>query len=441
LVPLLRELRRAIQSYDEQIETTARQHPDFVIFDSLPGAGAALVPRLIAALGIQRDRYSSASELQCYSGIAPVLASSGKQSWVHWRWACSKFLRQTFHEWAAHSIATGLFSPTGSMSTGRYYPTATLLPNGKVLVAGGQNGDTRLASAELYDPASGLFSTTGSMSAARAAPTATLLPNGQVLVAGGGFPVLASAELYEEVVNDTTPPIVSNVAITPDPVAVNTNSTLSATVDDSTTGGSNIASAYYSINGGTPSQMSLTPSVAITTQASASLAPFSQSNVYNVCVHGTDSAGNTSADACIMLPVYDPTGGFVTGGGQVASPSAADLLNTSAGPATFGFVSKYKPGMNTPSGNLEFQFKEGNLNFKSTSMDWLVVTGEPRAIFHGTGTVNGVNVCNFEVDAWAGSFTGYVDAFGLKISSCSSGGDRYSLPATALTKGSIIIHQ
>lgn len=110
VVRLLRELREAIHSYDEQIETMARQHPDFEIFDSLPGAGAALVPRLIAALGTQRDRYNSASELQCYSGIAPVLASSGKQSWVHWRWACPKFLRQTFHEWAAHSIGSSTWA-------------------------------------------------------------------------------------------------------------------------------------------------------------------------------------------------------------------------------------------------------------------------------------------------------------------------------------------
>jgi len=56
------------------------------------------------------------------------------------------------------------------------------------------------------------------------------------------------------------------------------------------------------------------------------------------------------------------------------------------------------------------------------------------------GTVNGTNVCSFEVDAWAGSFTGNIDAFGLKITACASGGDRYSLPATALTKGSVIIH-
>ena len=127
----------------------------------------------------------------------------------------------------------------------------------------------------------------------------------------------------------------------------------------------------------------------------------------------------------------------------MASPAGADLLNTSAaGAATFGFVSKYLPGKSTPSGNLEFQFKEGNLSLKSTSMDWLVVTGQPRAVFRGTGTISGGNVCKFEVDAWDNSFSpGNADAFGLKIFSCASGGDRYSLAATPLTKGSIIIHQ
>ena len=59
-----------------------------------------MVPRLIAAFGTQRDRYATASAMQCYAGIVPVVESSGKQKWVHWRWACPKFLRQTFHEWA-----------------------------------------------------------------------------------------------------------------------------------------------------------------------------------------------------------------------------------------------------------------------------------------------------------------------------------------------------
>jgi len=110
LVAVLREIRSAISSYDEQIETLARQHSDFAIMESLPGAGAALVPRLIAAMGTRRDRYHNATELQAYSGIAPVLASSGKHHWVHWRWSCPKFLRQTFHEWATHSIRSSAWA-------------------------------------------------------------------------------------------------------------------------------------------------------------------------------------------------------------------------------------------------------------------------------------------------------------------------------------------
>jgi sugar lactone lactonase YvrE len=95
--------------------------------------------------------------------------------------------------------ATGTWSSTGSLVTGRFHDTATLLPNGQVLVAGGENSTGYLSSAELYDPATGSWSSTGSMGDARWDHTATLLPNGQVLVAGGygnsGF--LSSAELYD----------------------------------------------------------------------------------------------------------------------------------------------------------------------------------------------------------------------------------------------------
>ena len=242
---------------------------------------------------------------------------------------------------------------------------------------------------------------------------------------------------------DSVGPVTSNVTATLNPVAVNTNSLLTASLSDATTGGSNVVSAHYSINSVPSSPMTLSPNAAVTVAASANLPPFPESNVYNVCVKGTDVAGNTGADVCLLLPVYDPTAGFVTGGGEVASPVGADLLNATAnGPAKFGFVSKYLPGRNTPSGNLEFQFKEGDLNFKSTNMDWLVVTGQPRAIFRGSGTINGVNVCKFEVDAWDGSFQpSSQDAFGLKIFSCANGGDRYRLSPVALTKGSIIIHR
>ncbi len=97
---------------------------------------------------------------------------------------------------------TGSWSATGSMVTPRYFHTATLLPSGKVLVAGGFRG-AYLASAELYDPATGIWSATGGMAAARDEQTATLLPSGKVLVTGGsgttGDSTLTSAELYDPV--------------------------------------------------------------------------------------------------------------------------------------------------------------------------------------------------------------------------------------------------
>ena len=63
-----------------------------------------MAPQLLAAFGSQRDRYRCANELQTYSGIAPVTERSGKRKWVHFRSACPKLLRQSFHEWAGHSI-------------------------------------------------------------------------------------------------------------------------------------------------------------------------------------------------------------------------------------------------------------------------------------------------------------------------------------------------
>ena len=102
---LIRSLARGIADLDRKIEEAAAAHPDFFIFESLPGAGAALAPRLLAAFGSQRERYANAEEVQAYTGIAPVTERSGKKKWVHFRWACPKFLRQTFHEWAGHSIA------------------------------------------------------------------------------------------------------------------------------------------------------------------------------------------------------------------------------------------------------------------------------------------------------------------------------------------------
>jgi N-acetylneuraminic acid mutarotase len=106
-----------------------------------------------------------------------------------------------------YNPATNSFTPTGALLTGRYAHTATMLANGKVLVSGGfggpgstiQSGGAALASAEIYDPTAGTWTATGSMNSPRMNHTATLLPSGKVLVAGGsnGTATTASAEVYD----------------------------------------------------------------------------------------------------------------------------------------------------------------------------------------------------------------------------------------------------
>jgi transposase len=104
LVAQLEVALESIRAYDEEIAGLAPQHPDYGLFNTLPGAGPSLAPRLLVAFGEQRERFASAAEVQKYGGIAPVTERSGQKSWIHWRWQCPTFLRQTFVEWAAQTI-------------------------------------------------------------------------------------------------------------------------------------------------------------------------------------------------------------------------------------------------------------------------------------------------------------------------------------------------
>ncbi len=103
-VAQLRVILDAIKQFDEEIDDVAQQHVDYALFSGLPGAGPSLAPRLLVAFGEQRERFKSAADLQKYSGVAPVTERSGKKHWVHWRWQCPTFLRQTFVEWASQTI-------------------------------------------------------------------------------------------------------------------------------------------------------------------------------------------------------------------------------------------------------------------------------------------------------------------------------------------------
>ncbi len=91
---------KGIAQLEKEIATAMNRHPDAKLFTGLPGAGAALAPRLLAALGSDRDRWADAGELGSYSGILPVTRQSGKTKHVSRRRACPAYLKQTFHEFA-----------------------------------------------------------------------------------------------------------------------------------------------------------------------------------------------------------------------------------------------------------------------------------------------------------------------------------------------------
>ena len=134
--------------------------------------------------------------------------------------------------------------------------------------------------------------------------------------------------------------------------------------------------------------------------------------VYTLTLIIEDDDSDVDSEFFHYVVIYNPDGGFVTGGGWISSPEEAYYADPSlTGKATFGFVSKYQKGANVPTGNTEFQFKVADLNFKSTSYDWLVVTGGDYAMFKGVGTINNEGVYKFMI--WAGDND--PDTFCIKI--------------------------
>ena len=139
---------------------------------------------------------------------------------------------------------------------------------------------------------------------------------------------------------------------------------------------------------------------------------YSVPGVYTVKLSVTDDDDGISDESIYeYIVVFDPSAGFVTGGGWIDSPAGAYKADESLfGKANFGFVAKYKKGANVPDGNTEFQFKAGDLNFKSTSYEWLVVAGSA-AQFKGEGTINGEGSYSFRI--WADD--GATDTFRIQI--------------------------
>jgi hypothetical protein len=142
--------------------------------------------------------------------------------------------------------------------------------------------------------------------------------------------------------------------------------------------------------------------------------------VYSVVATTTDTNYLPATDTALFV-IYDPNGGFVTGGGWINSPVGscefAACTSQTIGKASFGFNSKYQKGKTVPTGETEFQFQAGSLNFKSTDYDWLVVSGTTKAQFKGSGKINGTGNYEFILTAIDGDNFGNkkADSFRIKI--------------------------
>ena len=245
-------------------------------------------------------------------------------------------------------------------------------------------------------------------------------------------------------------PRVTSISLPLDPVAIGTPVQLGASFFDVGLADTHTGSFELGVGG---------PDVAgaVTSGSLSATVTFAHAGVYTIVARVTDDDGGVgSLSSASTVPafvvVYDPSGSFVTGGGWISSPAGAYAAEPSfAGKASFGFVAKYKPGASLPSGNTEFQFKAGNLNFKSTSYEWLVVSAA-HAKYKGEGTINGGGSYGFMITAVDGDSpgSGEADGFRIKIWEVSSGAVVYdnkmgeddgSHAATLLGGGSIVIHK
>jgi len=259
------------------------------------------------------------------------------------------------------------------------------------------------------------------------------------------------------VAEENAAPVVTAITLPTAPVAVGTDVAATASFTDGNPGDSHTTSVAW--DDGATSAGSVTESSGAGS-ATASHA-YSLAGVFTLTASVSDGdldgTRSSSEDQPAYIVVYDPSAGFVTGGGWFDSPAGACVWSgcaangSTTGKASFGFVSRYQKGATTPTGNTEFQFKAGGVTFRSTSYQWLVVAGA-RAQYKGEGEIAGATGSyGFLITAIDGALAGGgTDRFRLKLWDIATGDVVYdnqmgqvedSEAATAIGAGSIVIHK
>jgi len=381
---------------------------------------------------------------------------------------------------------TGMFSDAGTMASARFDHTATRLSDGRVLLAGGL-AIGGLSSAEIFafstptnrapiavagagvtalegatvsfdgsassDPDGDALTFSwdfgdGSAGETGPAPSHTYVDNGDytVTLTVSDGSLTNAATTTATIAN--VPPAVGPITAPVDPVEVGTPVTASASFTDPGRLDTHTASIDWgdgTSSSGVVSEVDGSGSVDGTHS-------YLVAGVYKVTLTVVDKDGGLGQAVFEFVIAFEPTSGFVTGGGWIDSPLGAYAADpTLTGKANFGFVARYQPGATVPSGQTEFRFQAAGLNFHSTMYDWLVVSGT-RAQFKGSGTVNGAEGFRFMISAVDGDLNAGrpTDGFRIRIWDETSGGVIYdnqmgaedrSSATTALGGGSIVIHK
>jgi len=231
-------------------------------------------------------------------------------------------------------------------------------------------------------------------------------------------------------------PVVGAITAPNTPVKVSTPVNASASFTDA--GSLDTHSALWDWGDGTTSTGTVTE-----TNGSGSVAGshnYTKAGLFTVALTVTDKDGDSHQSTYQTVIVYNPNGGFITGGGWINSPAGAYLEKpTKKGLAITAFVVKYlRNSSSVPSGNFDFMFLAGNLQFRATSFDWLVVDQTSKtAIFQGTGKINGKGTYKFMV--WADDDR--PDNLRIKIWKTDGTVIYDTSSALPLLRGSIIVHR